>query len=225
MPRLTLDRELRLIQDETLILGSMVEQAILNAIDALRRRDMVAAQDVIDNDSRINEKRFAIENRILILFATQSPLAHDMRVLVATLEVTTEIERIGDYAKGIGKIALKLANDETPIPMREIQTMADLAVSMLHRGLGAFVAEDLISAHALPAEDDKVDELYNLIYSRIIQTMVNNPSGIEHSNQILWVVHNLERTADRVTNICERIVYMATGELMELESSDDGSQD
>src|SRR5665811_333927 len=99
MPRLTLDRELRLIQDETLILGSMVEQAILNAIDALRRRDMVAAQDVIDNDSRINEKRFAIENRILILFATQSPLAHDMRVLVATLEVTTEIERIGDYAK------------------------------------------------------------------------------------------------------------------------------
>jgi phosphate transport system protein len=225
MPRLALDRELRLIQDETLILGSMVEQAMLNAIDALRRRDVVAAKEVIANDSRINDKRYAIENRILILFATQSPMVHDMRVLAATLEVTTEIERIGDYAKGIAKVAAKLADDETPIPMREIQTMADLAVSMLHRGLGAFVAEDLISAHALPAEDDKVDELYYLIYNRVIQSMINNPSTIEHSNQILWVIHNLERTADRVTNICERIVYMATGELMELESSEDESQD
>lgn len=221
MPRLTLDREMRLIQDETLILGSMVEQAMLNAIDALRRRDVDAAQEIIENDSRINEKRYAIENRIMILFATQSPLAHDMRVLAASLEVITEIERIGDYAKGIAKVAIKLANDETPIPMREIQTMADQAVSMLHRGLGAFVAEDLVSAHALPAEDDKVDELYYLIYNRIIQTMINDPAGIENSNQILWVIHNLERTADRVTNICERIVYMATGELMELESSEE----
>ncbi|HNY84662.1 MAG TPA: phosphate signaling complex protein PhoU [Anaerolineaceae bacterium] len=221
MPRYGLDRELRLIQDETLILGSMVEQAMLNSIDALRRRDAIAAQEVIADDHRINDKRYAIENRILILFATHAPLAHDMRVLAATLEVTTEIERIGDYAKGIAKVAVKLADDETPIPMREIQTMADIAVSMLHRALGAFVSEDLVSAHALPAEDDKVDELYNLIYKRIIQTMVNNPSGIEHSNQVLWVIHNLERTADRVTNICERIVYMVTGELMELESSEE----
>lgn len=159
MPRLTLDREIRLIQDETLLLGSLVEQAVLNAVDALKSRDIAAAKAVVRNDVFINDKRFAIENRILILFATQSPMARDLRLLAAELELITELERIGDYAKGIAKVAEELANDETPVPIREISTMADLAVSMLHRALGAFIAEDLETARALPAEDEQVDEL------------------------------------------------------------------
>ena len=176
MARLTLDRELRLVQDEILILGSLVEQAILNAVDALRRRDIAAAMDVQHNDRRINNKRFAIENRILILLATQSP-------------------------------------------------MADKAISMLHRALDAFIAEDEAAARQIPLEDDEVDELYNLVYHKLIQTMINDPQAIDHANQILWVIHNLERTADRVTNICERIVFIHTGELMEMDSEDDESED
>jgi phosphate transport system protein len=221
MPRLTLDRETRLVQDETLILGSMVEQAILNAVDAFRRRDVEAAHEVVVNDGRINDKRFAIENRILILMATQSPLAHDLRLLAALLEVITELERIGDYAKGIAKVAIRLADEEIPVPFREISTMADLAVSMLHRALSAFVNEDVDVAYALPQEDDKVDELYNTVYRKLVEIMINNPSTIDHVNQVMWVIHNLERTADRVTNVCERIIFIATGELIELDTTDD----
>jgi phosphate transport system protein len=221
MPRLTLDRETRLVQDETLILGSMVEQAILNAVDAFRRRDVEAAHEVVVNDGRINDKRFAIENRILILMATQSPLAHDLRLLAALLEVITELERIGDYAKGIAKVAIRLADEEIPVPFREISTMADLAVSMLHRALSAFVSEDVDVAYALPQEDDKVDELYNTVYRKLVEIMINNPSTIDHVNQVMWVIHNLERTADRVTNVCERIIFIATGELIELDTTDD----
>lgn len=221
MPRMTMDREIRLIQDETLLLGSLVEQALLNAVDALKQRDVHAALAVEQSDHYINDKRFAIENRVLILFATQSPLARDLRLLAAVLEVITELERMGDYAKGIAKVVVKIADDDTLIPMREIQSMADLAVSMLHRALGAFVAEDVELARSIPAEDDQVDELYNIVYRKVVQTMINNPDTIDHSNQILWVVHNIERTADRVTNICERILFVATGELIEMDTSDD----
>ena len=221
MPRLTLDRETRLVQDETLILGSMVEQAILNSVDAFRRRDVEAAHEVVVNDSRINDKRFAIENRILILMATQSPLAHDLRLLAALLEVITELERIGDYAKGIAKVAILLADEEIPVPFREISTMADMAVSMLHRALSAFVSEDIEVAYTLPQEDDQVDDLYNAVSRKLVETMINNPSTIDHISQVSWVIHNLERTADRVTNICERIIFIATGELLELDSTDD----
>ena len=225
MARLTLDRELRLVQDEILILGSLVEQAILNAVDALRRRDIAAAMEVQHNDRRINNKRFAIENRILILLATQSPMAHDLRLLAGMLEVITELERIGDYAKGIAKVCVRLAEEDTLIPIREITTMADKAISMLHRALDAFIAEDEAAARQIPLEDDEVDELYNLVYHKLIQTMINDPQAIDHANQILWVIHNLERTADRVTNICERIVFIHTGELMEMDSKDDESED
>jgi phosphate transport system protein len=225
MSRFTLDQEIKLVQDEMLLLGSLAEQAILNSVDALRRRDVAAAKAITVEDKKINDKHFAIENHILIIFATQSPLARDLRLLAAMLEVITELERIGDYAKGIAKVAVRLADDETPIPIREISTMADKATSMLHRALGAFVSEDLTAAYAIPKEDDEVDELYITIYRKIVQNMIKNPEKIDHTNQILWVIHNLERTADRVTNICERIVFIVSGELLELDSSDDEDQD
>jgi phosphate transport system protein len=225
MSRFTLDQEIKLVQDEMLLLGSLAEQAILNAVDALRRRDVVAARAISVEDKKINDKHFAIENHILIIFATQSPLARDLRVLAAMLEIITELERIGDYAKGIAKVAVHLADNETPIPIREISTMADKATSMLHRALSAFVSEDLTAAYAIPKEDDEVDELYITIYRKIVQNMIKNPETIDHTNQILWVIHNLERTADRVTNICERIVFIVSGELMELDSSDNEDED
>ncbi|MDD2522078.1 MAG: phosphate signaling complex protein PhoU [Anaerolineaceae bacterium] len=225
MSRFTLDQEIRLVQDEILLLGSLVEQAILNSVDALQRRDANAAEEVYSNDRKINAKHYAIENHILITLATQSPLAGDLRFLAAMLEVNTELERIGDYAKGIAKVAMRLADSEYPIPIREIQQMADLATSMLHRALGAFVAGDIVAAYSIPEEDNKVDELYESTYRKIVEGMINNPDTIELGNQVVWVIHNLERTADRVTNICERIVFIVSGESVEFDVSDDENRD
>jgi phosphate transport system protein len=221
MPRPTLDREISQLQDEVLLLGSMVEQAMLNAVEALKLRDVKAARIINKADDRINDKRYAIENRVLIVLATQQPMAHDLRLLAAILEVITEIERMGDYAKGIAKIAIRLADDETPFPIREISDMADMAVSMLHRALGAFVSEDVSLAYSIPHEDDQVDELYNFVTRKVIQNMIANPDTIDHTSLIMWVVHDIERFADRVTNICERTVFIATGELLEMSSSED----
>ncbi len=221
MPRQTLDREIHHLQDEVLLLGSMVEQAMLNAIDTLKQRDKKAARLVYLDDERINEKRYAIENRVLILFATQQPIAHDLRLLAAILEVITELERMGDYAKGIAKITVRISDDETPIPIREITRMGDLAVSMLHRALSAFINEDVNMAYRIPKEDDLVDDLYNQVYHKNVNAMIANPEIIDHSSYIMWVVHNIERMADRVTNICERTIFIATGELLEIDISDD----
>lgn len=221
MPRQTLDREIHHLQDEVLLLGSMVEQAMLNAIDALKRRDISAAHRVYSDDELINEKRYAIENRVLILFATQQPIAHDLRLLAAILEVITELERMGDYAKGIAKIVGLIHEDEFPFPSREISRMGDLAVSMLHRSLSAFINEDVNMAYRIPQEDDMVDDLYNQIYRKNVATMIANPDTIDHSNYIMWIVHNIERMADRVTNICERTIFISTGELLEIDATDD----
>ena len=221
MPRQTLDREIHHLQDEVLLLGSMVEQALLNSIDSLKRRDVESAKTVYLDDDLINEKRYAIENRVLILFATQQPIAHDLRLLAAILEVITELERMGDYAKGIAKIVMRIGQRDIPIPGREISRMGDQAVSMLHRALSAFITEDVSMAYRIPKEDEMVDDLYNQIYHKMMAAMIADPEIIDHSNYIMWVVHNIERTADRVTNICERTIFIATGELLEIDATDD----
>lgn len=221
MPRETLDREFRHLQDEVLLLGSMVEQAILDSVDALKRRDIHTSRRILGGDRLINEKRFAIENAILVLIATQQPMAHDLRFLAAILEVDTELERIGDYAKGIAKVNILLGEDTIPMPVLEISRMAEISVSMLHRALSCFISENADQARIIPNEDEQVDELYNSVYRYLVNTMIADPTTIDHANYLLWVAHNLERTADRVTNICERTVFIATGELMELTDADE----
>lgn len=221
MPRQALDREIHHLQDEVLLLGSMVEQAMLNAVDALKRRDLAASDRVQKDDVLINEKRYAIENRVLILFATQQPMAHDLRLLAAILEVIIELERMGDYAKGIAKINRIIGDDDVSIPHRDISQMAELAVGMLHRALSAFITEDVEMAHRIPQEDDEVDALYNAVYHKVLTHMIAHPETIDHANYILWVIHNIERMADRVGNICERTIFIATGELMEVDQTDD----
>lgn len=226
MARESLDRAFHHIQDEVLLLGSLVEQATLDAATALRTRDKQLARRVSRSDHFINEKRFAIENAVLILMATQQPMAHDLRRLAAVLEVITELERMGDYAKGNAKVALRLADDESiDIPGREFSQMADLGVGMLHRALSAFISEDEQAARSIPAEDNLVDEIYNRVYHEIVHAMIAAPSKIDHANLLMWIAHNLERFADRVTNICERTIFIATGELFELDSADDEEED
>jgi len=220
MPRQTFDRQIHHLQDEVLLLGSMVEQALLQSVELLKRRDIPASQRLIQDDQLINEKRFAIENNVLLLMATQQPIAHDLRLLAALLEVITELERIGDYAKGIAKVTIRLEDAEVPIPIRELTRMAELATDMLHRALSALVTENVALAHAIPAEDSVVDELYLTVYRTLVKTMVSSPQLIDQANLLLWVDHNLERTADRVTNICERTIFTATGELLEMDAED-----
>jgi phosphate transport system protein len=221
MPRERLDREFHHLQDEVLLLGSMVEQAVLDSVEALKRRDLVSSKQVYRGDRLINEKRFAIENAILVLIATQQPMAHDLRLLAAMLEVITELERMGDYAKGIAKVNSLLGDTAVPIPVYEVTRMAEVGVSMLHRALTAFINEDAEMARLIPDEDEEVDELYNRIYRQLVSAMIANPEIIDHASYLLWVAHNLERTADRVTNICERTVFLTTGEMMEIDVDDE----
>lgn len=205
------------VQDELLLMGSMVEQATIKSVECLKKKDVEGAKAIYNADVVINEKRYAIENSILILIATQQPLAHDLRLLAALLEISAEIERMGDYAKGIAKVVVKLGDTEIPLPLKEIEEMARHAVDMFHRALTAFINEDPLTARKIPAEDDKIDELYKKVQQAVVHEMVKEARVIDSVNLFMWVAHNLERMADRVSNICERTVFVATGELGELE--------
>jgi phosphate transport system protein len=220
MPRETLDREIHQLQDEILTLGSLVEQNMIDAMAALRSRDKAQTQRVFQVDTIVNQKRFAIESATLLVIATQQPMAHDLRLLAAILEVANELERIGDYAKGIAKINILLEFEDVAAPLRDLEKMAETAVSMLHRSLTAFISEDIELARAIPADDDLVDELYKTVYRKLVAVMISNPDIIDHANYYLWAAHNLERSADRVSNICERTIFVVTGELLEVASND-----
>jgi phosphate transport system protein len=222
MPREIFERELHKLQDDMLIIGSMVEQAVREAVKALQRRDLESARRIYLEDQQINEKRYKVEQNCLAMIATQQPMARDLRFLAAILEIITELERIGDYAKGICKIILLLSDEELdPNIFVDLQLMSDLGLGMLRRALDAFVAHDADTARQIPNEDDQVDALYNHIYRNLMNEMSRNPASIDRASHLMWAAHNLERMADRVTNICERIVYVATGQMKELDTSDD----
>jgi phosphate transport system protein len=223
-PRETLDRHIKELLDDLLIMGSMVETAIAESVEALERRDMDAARAICADDQRVNEKHYAIENDVLTLIATQQPMARDLRILAAVLEVATELERIGDYAKGIARIILKIGDQPYMVQIDDIRRMSELGLDMLHRALGALIARDVEAARAIPKEDDAVDILYIHFYHELLNRMIADPSTIDHANYLQWAAHNLERMADRVTNICERIVFVVTGEIVEMDRSDDEFQ-
>jgi phosphate transport system protein len=221
MLRKTFEHEIQQVKDDVLLLGSMVEQAILNSVDALKKRDLKAAQKVLSSDNLINQKRFEIENKLMILIATQQPMAHDLRLLASCMEIISELERMGDYAKGIANINVRMGDEPLLKPLIDIPRMAEKDVDMLHRALTAFVHEDIETAKTLPVEDDEVDALYNQVYRELMTFVIQDPKTMERANWLLWVAHNLERVADRVTNICERTIFIATGEMSEIKSTDD----
>ena len=222
MPRETLDNKIQHLNNEILILDSMVEHATLESIVALKKKDLVLARRIYDDDQLINNKRYELENDLIVTIATQQPImAHDLRIVAAIYDVVSELERMGDYAKGIAKITLLIGDQPLVKPLIDIPRMADLAVSMLHRAVTAFIHGDVESARSIPKEDDEVDSLYNQVYRELLAIMFADPSTIDQANYLLWVAHNLERMADRVTNICERTVYTVTGQLLEFDQSDD----
>jgi len=220
MPRDFLDRKISDLKDQVLVLESMVRQSILVAVEALMDRDEEASRRIYKYDIFVNEKRFAIEKDCLTTIATQQPIARDLRILSSILEVITELERIGDYAKGIGRINLMLVEPLLPNPMMDLPIMTRLACDMLMRATNAFVQSDIEAARLIPAEDDQVDLYFNRIYHGLVKYVIQNPDSVDQANHLQWAAHNIERMADRVTNICERTIFIATGEMNELEESD-----
>ena len=217
--RAVFHKKLREIQDEILTMGSMAGKAILRSVEALKSRDIAAAQLIIAEDQKINSKRFEIEERCVELIATQQPMAGDLRTIIAILNITTEIERIGDYAEGIAKIVLMIG-DEPPLkPLIDIPRMADQTVSMLRRCLDAFINRDAEAAKKIAAEDDVIDNLYDQVFRELLVFMAEDPKTITRATRLIWVAHNLERAADRVTNICERVGFIVTGKMEEIGGS------
>jgi phosphate transport system protein len=210
-----LDQELRLAKDDILILGSMVEQAILDSVRALKEHDLEKSKTIFENDKVVNSRRYEIEKFTLAIMATQQPTARDLRMLTTILDLSSELERMGDYAKGIAVINLRSGGLGLTRLLRQLYDMALKSVDMLHRSLTAFLLEDADLAKAIIDEDELVDALYDQLYHQVLGSVVEDPSNIERVNYLLWVGHNLERVADRVTNICERVIFAATGRMGE----------
>lgn len=219
MARTTFERHLSEIEEDMLVLAGMVERAIDRSIDALRNRDIELARVVIVEDMDINRKRYETEEKCLELLALQQPMARDLRTIVAILHIIVDLERMGDHAEGIAKVAIMLA-DEAPLkPYIDIPRMAEIAVRMLRGSLESFKLRDVDMARRICDEDDEVDALYDQVYRELITFMINDPKTIERATHITWIAHNLERIADRVTNIGERVVYMVQGRIEELNVS------
>lgn len=222
MLRHKFDMELQRLQDEVLVLGSRVEKALIRSVELLKQQDMAGARRLIAGDQLINEQRYALEAETIAMIATQQPMAGDMRLLAAILEILTELERLGDYAKGIARISLAIGNKPLIKPLIDLPVMAGKACQMLHQALDAFVRRDVALAQAIPRQDDEVDALYNQVFRELLSCIMSDAGALEQATYLLWAAHNLERTADRVINICERVVYTVTGEMQELDVDDAG---
>jgi phosphate transport system protein len=216
------DQELQRLQDEMLAMASVVEEAITASVDALKRRDFEESERLIAQDREINRRRFDLEEACLIAIATQQPMASDLRILAAILDIISELERIGDYAKGISRINLMIGEEPLLKPLIDVPAMAEKARSMLHQALDAFVQRDVDKARAIPKQDDDVDALYDQVYRELITYILADPKAIEQANHLLWAAHNLERAADRVTNICERVIFTVTGKMQEMDVENSG---
>jgi phosphate transport system protein len=224
MPRENFDRKLQGLVDQVLVLGSMVENALTESVEGLKRKDIEDSRRLIAHDRLINERRFDVEANALALIATQQPMARDLRTIAAVLDIASELERIGDYAKGIARINLMIGAQPFIKPLVDLPAMASRARDMLHESLEAFVRGEADLAQAIPGKDDEVDALYNQVYRELLTLIMADPSTIDQANHLLWAAHNLERAADRVTNICERVIFTVSGELVELDMETTGPE-
>jgi phosphate transport system protein len=214
-----LDKDLTQIQNDILRLGSMVEQAIRRSIEALKKRDVELAQQIIADDLEINALRYALEEQCLTVIATQQPVATDLRTIIAAMHITVEMERMADHAEGIAQLVTRLADEPLLKPLIDVPRMADIACEMLRASLDAFVAYNPDVAQAIAVRDDEIDQLYDQVLRELLTYMIQDPRNISRATYLLWVAHNLERIGDRITNIGERVVFMTTGKLKELDGS------
>ena len=220
MTRELFQKELTQLQDDVLILGSMAEKAVAESVEALRAADLEWSQRIIDDDLAINTKRFDIEERALFVIASQQPLASDLRAIMSALMIITDLERIADHAEGIARINLRLGEaDDVPRRMGYIPAMADRALAMLRDSLKVYVERNVEESRRVCDADDEVDRLQDAVYDETFRGMIENPDVIQRNTYYLWTAHNLERIADRCTNICERVIYLVTGRMEEINVS------
>jgi len=216
--RTAFDHELQALRDNLLRLGSMVDTAIGRSMQALKERDQALAQQVISDDEKINQLRFKIEEDCVSLIARQQPAAHDLRFIVSIMNIVLDLERMGDHASGNATIALRMEGQPPLKPLIDLPRMAQISQEMLRASLDAFLAENAQEALSITRRDDQVDELYTQIFRELISFMIEDPRTVTRAMYLLFSAHNLERIADRVTNICERVVFLATGQLLEIPS-------
>ena len=216
MPRTDFDRSLQQIQDELLMLGSMVEKSIDRSVMALKSRDLPLSKTIIDDDDLIDDLRNKIEENCISVIATQNPMAGDLRTVISVLYIAEELERMGDYAEGIAKISLSIGKEPMLKPLVDIPRMAEKSSKMLSRSLDALVNRDEQLAIQVCRDDNEVDELYNQVYRELLTFMISDPKTIERATYLLWVSHNIERIADRATNISERVLYLITGKIFDI---------
>lgn len=223
MPRDVFDRQLQELEQDLLRMGEMVDEAIARSVEALRRQDLTLAQQVIAEDERIDNFQYDLEERALILIATQQPLASDLRTIASIISIANELERIGDYAEGIATITLRIGNQPHIKPLIDIPRMAELARHMLRGSMEGFVKRDVVWAQGIGPLDDEVDHLYDQVYRELLTYMLEDPRTITQATYLLWVAHKLERIADRTTNICERILFTVTGRQQTLNEPGDSA--
>ncbi len=219
MGRNTFRENMRTLEKEIICQGEMVNVALCRSVESLRDLDMTKAEKVRKDDRLINRKRWDIEEQCISLLATQQPVATDLRELIAVLSISTDLERMGDHAEGIAKIAIMHGDNPLIKPLVDIPRMAEKASDMLMRSIEAFINRDAEAAIAICNEDDEVDNLYDQVYRELLSFMAEDPKTITRSTYLLWAAHNLERIADRVTNICERIVFLVKGTMEEIKVS------
>ena len=219
MARIEYEHQIQGLRDDVVAMGSMVDKAIARSVEALRRQDVRLAQDVHDSDRDINSHRWATEERALLIIATQAPMAGDLRTIAAVIHIVTDLERMADHAAGIAKIVLQTADEPLIKPLVDLPRMSEMARAMLADSITAFINADAIAARAIADRDDDVDALYDQIYRELLTFMMADPRTINRATHLLWAAHNLERIADRVTNVCERVVFAVTGAMEEIAVS------
>ena len=213
MPRTEYENQLQRIQDELLQIGGLVESSISKALEALKNRDLEASRQVVEDDDVIDFRQLALEEQCIDMLALQQPMGGDLRTLVSVLQIASELERMGDYAEGIAKISLRMGDVPLLKPLIDIPRMGEMSTRMLRNSLRALVNHDNAAARQVSIDDDEVDALYDQVFRELLTYMIEDPRTIRRATYLIWVAHDLERIADRATNIAEKVIYVTTGVL------------
>ena len=214
--RTTLDRDLQAVQDDLLRLGSLIDTAVARSLQALADRNADLARQIVADDARVNALRFQIEEECFALIATQQPAARDLRAAVAAMNIVSDLERMADHAAGIAEIVLRMGDEPLLKPLIDMPRMAEECREMLRQALDAYVKHDVELARAVAARDDVIDGLYKQIFRELLSYMLEDPRTTTRALYLLFSAHNLERIGDHITNIAERVIFMTSGEMKEL---------
>ena len=214
--RSVFDQKFTTIRDNLLRMDQPLDAAIDHSLAALKNQDVDLARQVIADDTAINELRFTVEEECLALIATQQPAASDLRAVIAAMNLVNDMERMADHATGIAKTVIRIGSEPLLKPLVDIPRMASFARDMLRRSIDAFLARDVEAARAIASQDDELDRLYKAVFDELLQIMIKDPTTVTRATYLLWCAHNIERIGDRVTNIAERVIFMTTGTMQEL---------